>query len=90
MKKFSGESYRSGHRSFGILAVFWCILSLVIVNSYSSTLISYLSVFYKSPDIKSFETLAANSETKLLTLKGTFLETDVLVITKRQLHFTFK
>ena len=75
----SGGYYRSGHKTLGILATVWCLAAFVFVNSYNSVLVSYLSVSYKSPDINSLAQLASSSNHKMVTMKGTVYEIDILV-----------
>ena len=50
-----GETYRSGHRLVGFLAAIWCLATFVFVNSYNSTLASYLSLSYNAPEVNSIK-----------------------------------
>ncbi|XP_057374594.2 uncharacterized protein LOC130695477 [Daphnia carinata] len=58
-----GSSFRSRQSSLYLLAATWCFAAFVFVNSYNSTLVSYMSVTYQKPNINSFEDLAAQSST---------------------------
>jgi Ligand-gated ion channel len=78
-KKKIGETYRSGHRLVGFLAAVWCLTTFVFVNSYNSTLASYLSVSYNAPEVNSIEDLASSSSNQLVILKGSISEVDILV-----------
>ena len=61
------------------MATVWCLAAFVFVNSYNTVLVSYLSVSYKSPDINSLAQLASSSNHKMVTMKGTVYEIDILV-----------
>ena len=59
--------------SFRILVGAWLLVALVLVNSYSSTVVSYLTLPRRKPAINSLEDLAADESV------GIILQTDTLV-----------
>ena len=65
--EFKGNWVRFKQLSFRIVVASWCLSALVIVNAYSSTLISYLTAS-KIPITKSFEELAERSPQDLLVM----------------------
>ena len=75
-----GETYRSKHRLVGFLAAIWCLATFVFVNSYNSTLASYLSLSYNAPEVNSIKELASSSTYQRAILKGSISEVDILVI----------
>ena len=74
-----GTSYARITRSLSILAFTWSLIAIVIVNAYNSSVISYLSVNYKKPEVSTFRDLANNNQYQLLTAKGTIMEHDIKV-----------
>lgn len=71
MENRAGNWIRFKQLSFKILIATWCLTSFVLVNAYSSTLISYLTAS-KLPVTKTVEELAAGQpqNLRLLTDKG--------------------
>lgn len=67
------------HLSFRILVGTWLLISMVLVNSYSSTVISYLTVPKMKPHINTFEDLATNKEIGIILLKDAVLAEQILV-----------
>lgn len=65
--------------SFRILAAVWLLASLVLVNSYSSTVVSSLTVPLKNPPINSFEELAESNDVALVVNKETIIGKQILV-----------
>lgn len=59
--------------SFRILVGAWLLVAFVLVNSYSSTVVSYLTLPRRKPAINSLEDLAADESV------GIILQTDTLV-----------
>ena len=74
-----GSYYRMGNRVIGLLAAVWCISSFVFVNVYSSTLMSYLSCYYQSPEINSLEELATSSSHQIVMIKSSISEINIMV-----------
>jgi hypothetical protein len=74
-----GGFYRSRHRFLGVLATVWCLAAFVFVNVYNSTLTSYLATSYNSPEVNSMEQLADNPNLKLITIKGSVADAEILV-----------
>ena len=74
-----GNSYRRTSRSIGVLAFTWSLIAIVIVNAYNSSVISYLSASYKKPEVSTFKELAQNAHYKVLMIKGTVAEDDLVV-----------
>ena len=58
--------------------------TLVFVYVYNCTLVSFLAMSYKSPEINSFQDLADSSTYQVVTLRGTASETVLLVIQNDQ------
>jgi hypothetical protein len=74
-----GSYYRRSSRIIGLLAAVWCISAFVFVNVYSSTLMSYLSCYYQSPEINSLEELATSSTHQLAMIKSSLAERNIMV-----------
>ena len=62
-----------------ILAGVWCLMSIVIVYSYTGKLTSYLTVPKLRPIPNSFEELAQNENYKLAVQANTVLAQSILV-----------
>jgi hypothetical protein len=62
--------------SIGFVTGTWCLMALVFVNVYSSTLTAYFSVRYKSPEINSLQDLAASRTQRI---KGSVTELALMV-----------
>ena len=65
--------------AIGIISVVWCFFTFVIANVYNSSVISYLSVTYKKPDVSNFQELANHVHFKVVTLEGSICEIDIMV-----------
>ena len=76
---YLGVFFKKSIRSIGILAFAWCFVSFVIVNAYNSTVISYLSLSFKKPDVSTFHELAYNSNFQVTTIESTICEIDIMV-----------
>lgn len=54
------------HFSFRILVGAWILIATVLVNSYSGTVVSYLTVPKMKSPINTFEDLAASNDVEIL------------------------
>ncbi|XP_046636084.1 ionotropic receptor 93a-like isoform X2 [Daphnia pulicaria] len=63
--------------SFRVLVGAWLLIVTVLVNSYSGTVISYLTVPKMKPPINTFEDLAASKEVELILLAETVIEQQI-------------
>lgn len=59
----------------------WLLIATVLVNSYSSTIISYLTVPRMKPPINTFEDLAASQDVSLVLLADNVIGQHILVYT---------
>lgn len=66
--------------SFRILVGAWLLVALVLVNSYSSTVVSYLTLPRTKPTINSFEDLAADESVGIILHTDTLVGQRILVI----------
>ena len=62
-----------------ISPITWCFAAFVIVNSYTTTLTSFLSVQTRQPKINSFKDLAKFEHYKVMIGRGTISHIDLLV-----------
>lgn len=62
-----------------IIAGVWVLAGMVLVNSYSSTVISYLTLPKMKPPIKTFEDLAASKEVGIALRADLVLTKQILV-----------
>lgn len=69
---FLGGGHYNNRFSFRILVGVWLLVATVIVNCYSGTVISYLTVPKNKPKINSFEDLAASNEVGVI-IRGDFV-----------------
>ena len=65
--------------SYRVLVGFWLLTAIVLVNSYSSTVVSSLTVPTMMPSITSLERLAASKDISILTRKDTAIGQQILV-----------
>jgi hypothetical protein len=65
--------------SFRILIGIWILVAMVLVNCYSSTVISYLTIPKMKPAINNFEDLANSQEVDLILLDDTMTKKQILV-----------
>ncbi|EFX79724.1 hypothetical protein DAPPUDRAFT_244347 [Daphnia pulex] len=63
--------------SFRVLVGAWLLIATVLVNSYSGTVISYLTVPKMKPPINTFKDLAASKEVELILLAETVIEQQI-------------
>ena len=71
---------RMQRNSFRILAGFWLLAAMVLVNSYSSLVISSLTVPKMKPSIDSLEDLAANEDVDVVLRSDVSTGEQILVI----------
>ena len=62
------------------MAATWCAAAFVFVYSYSSVLVSFLSIQYKTPEVNTIDDLAARSDVQVSAMKGTIYEIELLVV----------
>ena len=74
-----GGSVAIGRLSFRVLVGAWLLIATVLVNSYSGTIISYLTVPKMKPAINTFEDLIASEEVELILLADTVIEQQIRV-----------
>ncbi|XP_046447431.1 glutamate receptor ionotropic, kainate 2-like isoform X2 [Daphnia pulex] len=67
--------------SFRILVGVWVLVATVLVNSYSSTVTSYLTVPKMKPPINTFEDLVASENVELILLADTMTKKQILEAT---------
>ena len=65
--------------SFRILVGAWLLVAMVLVNSYSSTVISHLTVTRNKPAINTFEDLADSKEVGIILKEDIFIGQQILV-----------
>ena len=65
--------------SFRILAGCWLLAAFVLVNSYSSIVVSSLTLPKMKPTIESFEDLAASEEVSILLHTDFAISKEILV-----------
>nr|CAH0102495.1 unnamed protein product [Daphnia galeata] len=61
-----GGNVAVAHFSFRILVGVWVLIATVLVNSYSGTVVAYLTVPKMKPPINTFEDLAASNDVEIL------------------------
>lgn len=69
--------------SFRILAGFWLLGAMVLVNSYSGIVISSLTVPKMMPPIETLEDLAASKDVEIIVRHDTLIGEQILVSEKR-------
>ena len=74
-----GEYFNERKLPVRILVAVWCLMALILVNSYTGNLISYLTVPRMKPVVNSFEELANSQETKLTIEAKNILSENILV-----------
>ncbi|XP_046635994.1 ionotropic receptor 93a-like [Daphnia pulicaria] len=68
--------------SFRILVGVWVLVATVLVNSYSGTVISYLTIPNMKPPINTFEDLVASEDVELIILADTMTKKQILEATR--------
>jgi glutamate receptor, ionotropic, invertebrate len=74
-----GEYFHERKLPVRILVAIWCLMALILVNSYTGNLISYLTVPKMKPVVNSFEELANSQDTKLTIEARNILSENILV-----------
>jgi hypothetical protein len=74
----AGNMIHVSRLSFRILVGSWLLVATVLVYSYSSTVVSHLTIVVTKPHINSLEDLAASKDVELLLLADFFPE-EILV-----------
>lgn len=64
--------------SFRLLVVGWLLIAMVLVNSYSSTIISYLSVAKMRPSINTFEDIVKSQDVGIILRKDYVIGKQIL------------
>lgn len=77
----SAENEQSFTQSTKILVAFWCLATFVLVQSYTSCLISYLTTPKFIPIANTIGDIADNGELSLVVWKFTSMEPVILVNT---------
>ena len=70
---------RYNRHSFRIVAGFWALVGMVLVNSYSGIVISSLTVPKMKPSIDSFEDLAKSEDIGIILRSDTVIGKQILV-----------
>ena len=65
--------------SVRVLTGMWCLMAVVLINSYTGNLTSYLSIPKLNPIPNSFEELAASSDYKISLQANTVLTKSIMV-----------
>jgi len=74
-----GVFHSRAYQSMGFISpITWCFAAFVIVNSYTTTLTSFLSVQTRQPKINSFKDLAKFERYKVMIGRGTISHIDLL------------
>ena len=68
---------------FRILVASWLLIALVLINSYSSTIISYLTVTKMKPSINTFEDVATSQDVRIVLRQDYIIAKQIL----ESLHF---
>ena len=72
-----GGSLAIARLSFRVLVGVWLLVAMVLVNSYSGTVISYLTVPKMKPPINTFDDLIASEDIGLVLLEDTVIEQQI-------------
>lgn len=72
--------------SFRILVGVWLLIATVLVNSYSGTIVSYLTVPKIKPSINTFEDLAISKDVELIIKKDVVIGQQILVGAPVRVH----
>ena len=73
-----GSYFRSTRNAQKFLAATWCLAAFILVNIYSSTLTSYMSLTFQKPEINSFKDLASSASYQATVAIGSIQELDVM------------
>ncbi len=74
-----GNMVPGGRFSFRILVGVWLLIATVLVNSYSGTVISYLTVPKMKPPINTFEDLVISEDVELILLADSVITMQIMV-----------
>ncbi|KAI9566014.1 hypothetical protein GHT06_009813 [Daphnia sinensis] len=74
-----GGNVMATRLSFRILVGVWLLIATVLVNSYSGTIVSYLTVPKIKPSINTFEDLAVSTDVELIIKKDVVIGQQILV-----------
>lgn len=75
---FKGNVIAINRLSFRFLIGTWVLVATVLVNSYSSTVISYMTVPKMKPSINSYEDLVASKDVELILLADTTTKKQIM------------
>jgi hypothetical protein len=75
--------------SFRILAGVWLLVAMVLVNSYSSTIVSYLTVPKMRSPINTFEDLAASQDVGLIIKSDNVIGQQIMAQISHNLYYYF-
>ena len=70
---------RSSRHSFRVLAGFWALVGMVLVNSYSGIIISSLTVPKMKPSVESLQDLAVSKDVGVILRSDTVIGQQILV-----------
>ena len=76
----TGGNVSAVRLSFRILVGAWLLVATVLVNSYSGTVVAYLTVPKMKPSINTFEDLAASEDVQLLIKEDVIIGQQILVV----------
>ncbi len=82
-----GGNVAVAHFSFRILVGVWILIATVLVNSYSGTVVSYLTVPKMKPPINTFEDLADSKDVAIIIKEDVVIGIQILV---NNFFFPFK
>ncbi|EFX69520.1 hypothetical protein DAPPUDRAFT_258443 [Daphnia pulex] len=82
MPQFLREAF--DRNSFRILAGFWLLGAMVLVNSYSGIVISSLTVPKMMPPIETLDDLAASKDVEIIVRHDTLIGEQILVSEKQK------
>lgn len=74
-----GGNVAVAHFSFRILVGVWVLIATVLVNSYSGTVVAYLTVPKMKPPINTFEDLAASNDVEILIKEDVVIGQQLMV-----------
>jgi hypothetical protein len=76
---YIGGNVAVTHFSFRILVGTWVLIATVLVNSYSGTVVAYLTVPKMKPPINTFEDLAASNDVEILIKEDVVIGQQLMV-----------
>jgi hypothetical protein len=75
-----GGYFQSNRLPLRVVAGSWCLIAVVLVYAYNSTLISYVSLPTHQPIVNTFEDLAASKTLRVTTQRGS-LSAEIILVT---------